>query len=397
MTRLWRTLEQAVTLRGAENDWRRWLGTEFEPLRRFLRPTAQIVSSRLFDDDPKRWSVAEIEGQYFARNNDTFEVRELERSEVVSNQFDVRLLANEIAERLKASGVIEVVGSTQHIVRVGELPASLGARPAYICTKTWTPDLIEAIGAMARHASGPFVLLHPTGHAIDSQVRSWLAKADAHVIALSELIQVTGDGGLTVTPQSDRLIRQTLGIQSEDTPQYRFQQDDDFWWVAFHTKPRPVKDATGMPYIAHLLARPNETITAMHLEAMEAGLYELIRTGTRGEKTDEKTLRDSHDRLAAIANELDDAIEFNDVAAITALQTEREGILEYVKKATGLAGSIQDQSDTKRAGDSVSRAIRRAFNEIDKKCPEAADHLRAHLQTGIDLLYSPPEVVDWQL
>ncbi|WP_146389154.1 hypothetical protein [Allorhodopirellula solitaria] len=207
---------------------------------------------------------------------------------------------------------------------------------------------------------------------------------------------MTGDGELLAAPRFDHLIRQTLGIQNTNLPVYRFRKDDDFWWVAFGGTPRPVKDSSGMPYIASLLSRPSVGMTAMQLESVVSGIHEAVRTGGRGKKVDDQSLRESHSRLKQIASGLDAAKDDQDFSAMTRLETERDEILAQVRKDTGLSGAIHDDSDAKRAGDSVARAIRRAIKEIEKKVPELADHLRSDVTVGIDCMYSPKQPVDWE-
>ncbi|TWT51075.1 hypothetical protein Pla22_38510 [Rubripirellula amarantea] len=398
MTALWQSLEEVAGLMDVADGWRRRLGTEFEPLRRFLRVTDKVTGRYDVVGQRDPWRVIEDAGQFVAVCRETTEHRIMERRDVALHRFDVRRLASEIAEAMSIKADVEVLGTTQHIVRVGKLPADLQSRPVWLCIRKTHQDVARAMQEILLHESEPFLVLHPTGNRITPQTRRLLGQFDSEIVALKNLVRFDAAHKLITTNRWKIVVAGALKIElAAEVPLCQFRRDDDFWWVAFNTKPRPVKDSTGMPYIACLLMRPNEVLTAMHLEALESGLHELTRTGTRGEQTDKETLRDSHERLKAIANELDDAIEFNDVAAITALQTEREDILGYVNKATGLAGNIKDNADAKRSGDSVSRAIRRAFTEIDKKCPEAAEHLRTHIQTGIDLLYSPPEVTDWHL
>jgi len=397
MTRLWRSIEDAVTLHGAEDDWRRRLGTEFESFRRFLIPTDGIVGRLAGDDRGGAWLIEEFDGQCYARCERTMFVREVSRADVVSLQFDMRRLSKEVAAALSLAGGVEIVGSTSHIARAGALPASLKNLPVYVCTHKWTADLVKAVNLVAHHAGGPFLLLHPTGQPIDSQVRSWLSKVDGHTVALKQLIDVTGDGKLAATNRAERLMQQTLGIESADMPVYRFQKDDDFWWIAFDGTPRPVKDSSGMPHIARLLARPHVNVTAMHLEAMASGIHEVAKSGGRGEKVDAPTLESSHARLRQIAGELEQAKEDQDFATAMRLETERDEVRAYVRKATGLNRKIRDDTDAKRAGDSIARAIRRAIKEIDKRVPELADHLRSDLDYGIDCMYSPREPFDWEL
>lgn len=396
MTRLWWTLEESVSLTGAEDDWRRWLGTEFGPLRRFFMPTNRIVSSRFVDCDRVRWSVMESDGRYLARNNDTYEIRELEKSQVVSVRFNVGLLAKEIATLLPISGGVECVGSSQHVVCVGELSSQFQARGVYICTHKWSRDIIAAVDVIARHASRPFLLLHPTARNIDSQVRTWLQRVDGCFTPIGSLIQLNPEGAFSAVNRRDRLLADCLGIQTGEVTVCRFARDDDFWWVSFDGKPRPVKDSSGMPYIAYLLARPHSDFKAIHLESLVSGVHEVAKTGSRGEQTDRQTLKNLNDRLIEITNELQVSNEGQDFAAVKQLEQERAQILDYVRKVTGLSGEIRDDSDAKRAGDSVSKAIRRAINEIRKKDPGCADHLQSCLNMGIDCRYSPSHPIDWE-
>jgi hypothetical protein len=145
-----------------------------------------------------------------------------------------------------------------------------------------------------------------------------------------------------------------------------------------------------------LLARPHADFKAIHLESLVSGVHEVAKTGSRGAQTDPQTLKESDERLKMIAGELTVANADQDFATAQQLEQERTEILDYVRKATGLAGEIRDDSDAKRAGDSVSRAIRRAINEIRKKDPGCADHLQSCLNMGIDCRYSPPHPIDWE-
>jgi hypothetical protein len=214
------------------------------------------------------------------------------------------------------------------------------------------------------------------------------------VLSLVELMTIE-DGRLSLASGHERLLANCLGIQTDDAAVYRFARDDDFWWVAFNGKPRPVKDSSGMPYIAHLLARPNTSLTAMQLEALSSGIHEVAKSGSLGERIDKESLRDAHNRLLQIANELETAAADQNTVAVRELEAERDDIRAYIRKATGLGGEIRDDSDARRSADSVTKAIRRAIKEIRKKVPEFADHLKTHLQIGIDLRYVLPDPIDW--
>ena len=376
--------------------WRWRLGTEFEPLRRFLQVTDKITSRYQTNEQCDPWRVMEDAGRYVALNTKTHDHRFLQRSDVALHRFDLRRLSSEIADALSIARGFETIGSTQHLFRIGNLPAEYQSRSVWLCVRRTEREIMDAIRDIANHDDGRLLFLHPTGRRLTPRVRQCVRRFDSSVVTLQEMIALDSEHQIVAKSGWGQTLSAALGIESHgQVASYTFQRDDDFWFVAFGGQPRPVRDSSGMPYIAHLLARPNVEIDATLLEALASGIEEVAKSGSRGEQTDKQTLKESNDRLLAIAHELERAEEDYDTVAIHLLQTEREEIRAYVRKAKGLAGNIRDDSDAVRAGDSVSRAVRRAIKWIDKKCPEMAEHLRTNLQTGITLRYCPPKPIDW--
>ncbi|WP_168565121.1 hypothetical protein [Crateriforma spongiae] len=397
MTCLWQSLEDDGGLSDVLGGWRRRFGTEFESLRRFLCVTDKISSSYRISATADPWRVIEDAGEYVALNDETYEHRSLTRSDVALHRFDVRRLALEIAEALKLVEGYEQIGPSQHLSRIGNLPSEFESRAVWLCIRKTEHEIMDGLSDIATHDGGRIVVLHPTGRRLTPRVRRLMDRFGNPVVTLSDLVQLHRSHRIVAKNDWRQVLSTTMGIHvGGPVPEYSFQNDDDIWMVAFGTQPRPVRDNSGMPHIAHLLARPNESIAATTLEALASGIDEVAKAGSRGEQTDRRTLKEANDRLHAIAAELESANANGEMASVTELQTERDEILTYVRKATGLAGKIRDDSDAARSGDSVSRAIRRAIKLIDKKCPELAGHLRQHLETGVTLRYRPSQPIDWK-
>ena len=101
-------------------------------------------------------------------------------------------------------------------------------------------------------------------------------------------------------------------------------------------------------------------------------------------------------RLAALATDIDQAEDWNDLERAEQLRGERDALLHHLAAATGLGGRSRRLGDqTERARKTVSARVRDALAKIDQVHPTLAAHLRGTLSMGTVCSYSPSESTTW--
>jgi tetratricopeptide (TPR) repeat protein len=151
-----------------------------------------------------------------------------------------------------------------------------------------------------------------------------------------------------------------------------------------------VADRIGMRYLAELLTHPFDPIPALVLAGStsmgDAG-------GSRQEVHDAKARRAYLARIRALGDELAEAEAGNDLARADLARLELEVLLEQVGSATGLGGRPRAfADDAERARTAVTKAIKRAIEEIALDDAELGDHLRASISTGTACVYRPEAI-----
>lgn len=209
---------------------------------------------------------------------------------------------------------------------------------------------------------------------LDARVAEWRRVLDE--LATSTGVEVTAGGGA----DDGGVARSVIRRQGRG------------WVVESGTEQAFVSDRVGMRYLAELLAHPFDPIPALVL----AGAASVHEAGSSRQAVhDAKARRAYMARIRDLGEELAEAEAANDLGRADALRTELEILLEEVGSATGLGGRPRAfADDAERARTAVTKAIKRATDEIAAVNRVLGDHLRASISTGTTCVYRPSADID---
>ena len=186
-------------------------------------------------------------------------------------------------------------------------------------------------------------------------------------------------------------IRRSLG---------RFEQHEQHWVVALGDQNCEVADSIGMRYLALLLSNPNRPIHATELSEI---VHDHVVAHARAPASpvfDAEALTVYRRRLDQIHAELEHADRRGDAAASQRWSSERDAILDEVRRGTGLRGrSRRLDDDSERARGRVGAAIRRSLRSISVRDPSLGHQLTGSIRLGYACVYIPDPAhrVDWEI
>lgn len=205
------------------------------------------------------------------------------------------------------------------------------------------------------------------GHGDDAERASW------HRRRARDIAAQLGMTGLpaSLTPPAD---------------EWTLHRDGPDWLLVAGDEQARLRDSRGMEYLRALLAAPGRDITALDLVAGGAGL-----AAAAAEPLLDAAARTAYRRrLAAIEEELDAADTAGDSTRAQRAGTERDALLDELRRATGLGGRDRGVSRAdERARVNVTRTLRATLGRITDAAPRAGAHLTASIHTGRACRYQP--------
>ncbi|MCF7789461.1 MAG: hypothetical protein K9N47_25285 [Prosthecobacter sp.] len=185
-------------------------------------------------------------------------------------------------------------------------------------------------------------------------------------------------------------------------PQSYFRRSADGWEVGFNTtKPRAVKDKSGMEAIWWLLRNPGNKRAAEQLLLELAGLdpekSPVMSAGSRA-----KSVKDLPSNVKAKLKELyqeaERCREDQDERGLADAQEEMKVMFKQYGIKDPFAGKVEREGDDKaKAGNSLGVAIGRCFSAFKKtkELEGLADHLEAYIDRWTSFSYDPPGEIPW--
>ena len=168
--------------------------------------------------------------------------------------------------------------------------------------------------------------------------------------------------------------------------EWRLTRDGDDWLLDAGGEHARLRDGRGLHYLRALLAAPGRDIPALELAAGGGGL---VASGSEP-VLDEAARRAYRRRLTELGAELDHADRAGDPARARRAGTERQALLDELRRASGLAGRPRGTSqEAERARVNVTRTLRSTLVRIAERAPVAAAHLQASIRTGRLCRYDP--------
>ena len=162
-----------------------------------------------------------------------------------------------------------------------------------------------------------------------------------------------------------------------------FRPDDGGSWLALYDGVAVRLPARrGFTWLASLLERPGEEIAALDL--VGGGSWD------RPPALDDIAKAQYRARLTEIDAEIEMATARNDLAGGDRARLERDALLDELTRAVGQFERDRPLSaDSERARINVTRALRRAVDEVRRAHPALAAHLDATVRTGLFCAYTP--------
>jgi hypothetical protein len=186
-----------------------------------------------------------------------------------------------------------------------------------------------------------------------------------------------------------------------------FRQEGEYWKTAYEGGSANVRERGGMRFIAMLLGRPGENITAVEMFSATAagagtslrqdGLGRAVDLGDAGEKFDARALSEYRRRIAELESEIDVAEASHDSDAAVRARAERDSLSQEISSGLGLHGLRRAASHRERARVNVTRQIKSAIDAVRKVNPPLGRHLANCISTGSTCRYAPADRIKWQL
>ncbi len=399
--RFWSALETFPGLAAPAAEWRSHLGTEWSSSQCFLRPTGERAElllvggqpHRVIEHEPGRVAVVPEEGGPATR---------LPSEDASILRADLRVIERAVASALElepCSGAS--LSATGGLVGRKRLSAATACE-VHLCVSCDPAATAASIFKRLSASDEPQILLTPCRVEGDdipivARLRSSL------LLALEDTVSIADDLSASLTPEAnsalDRFAQVVRRWETGDAPAvlYRFQRVGRVWIVAFEGRCCyvPHKEASGMAYLQHLLARPHQPIPVEHLERMVDGEYPLDSVAFGDEVIDREGLAVIWKRLQVLNAELDRAKDDHDEAAEDRARTEIDALNDEVRRIHGLNDRVREMGDEgERLRTKITNSIRRALGVLKGEHPPLTGHLAA-LQYGRVMAYRPAVDLDW--
>jgi len=401
LKRFWQTLERTPGLSAPGLEWRDALGPDWEWGSSLLRPTQEVAETvalgtglhRVVVHAPDRVVVVPVDGG---------RAHSIAPDDMAILELNPRRIADVICGALgieQAGGRLQPDGLFANLARISATRATIC--PVHLCMHCEAVALHAAIRRLLVEGDGPMVILTPTP-LDDPDISQIVRMRSACHLSLDESIAL--DAGQRASPTE--LARRTLsdfsrtveGWEAKPAPTepYRFARSGRVWALAFNRAKcyMPHKDAGGLAYIQHLLARAGQEIPVERLEEMVTGNLALDAVSTGDAVVDRAGLESIGKELQRVRGELDVAKRDSDLAAQSRLQDELDQLTEQLRTIHGFNDRVRrvgDQTDQLRT--KVTNSIRRAVKALDD-LPALAAHLSA-IRCGRTLSYRPDSSIAW--
>jgi hypothetical protein len=392
---LWRALESVPGLRAIDEEWRRYLRTDFAVVQHCLIPTNEIATVYSHRDFDEPMPVADLgNGAYSASTPSGSIVRELKKNDLIAYRLDIKRLGVSLIGALGWPSSPIAIPSMPTAYELGRLPVEYGGHPVFFGTALDSAGLCEIIDAItARVQSRTFLLLIPTKDNLNERVNNVLARTKGQLVTCDEIFRLTQDGKLHVSTSSKTAIGEIFGVKPSGNIFKRNGEGD--WTVAFDGVSMPVKHVNGLSYIAILLGNPDIDFRVQDIDEQVTGVNSAYTKGTSDPLSTHEALRKIDERLEEAVDELETAQRYRDFGTIEARQLEIDALQQEKKRCTGLGGKIRDNSDLKKMTKRVARNIETAIKSIRKQNKKLGDHLDCFIDRGLVLKYQPNEEILW--
>jgi hypothetical protein len=198
-----------------------------------------------------------------------------------------------------------------------------------------------------------------------------------------------------------------------ENPPNMFRQERNRWRLVFEGRETRLRSCKGLSYIALLLGRSGDAISAIDLYQIVAGVPEAEseagvpeNLGVREEVAASEVDREVRRRRVAVMNsgleeireEIEKAEARGDAAAAAEARHKHDSVRAELSRGYGKGGRERDSfSLSEKARKSVSWCISAAIDKIREEHANLADHLQESIEKGRKICYDPRPLIVWDL
>lgn len=399
--RFWSAFETFPGLAAPAAEWRSHLGTEWSSSQGLLRPTGERAELLLIGGQPHR--VIEHESDRVAVvPEEGGPAMRLPSEDASILRADHRVIERAVISALAlepSSGAS--MSATGGFIGRKRLSAAT-ACAVHLCISCDPAAIAASIFKRLCASDEPQILLTPC-RIEGNDIPIIACLRSSLLLALEDTVAIADDLSASLTPEGssalDRFAQVVRRWESGDPPAvaFRFQRVGRVWIAAFEGRYCyvPHKEASGMAYVQHLLARPHQPIPVEHLERMVNGEYSLDSVAFGDELIDREGLAAIRKRLQMLNAELDRVKDDHDEAAADRARTEIDALNDEVRRIHGLNDRVRRMGDEgERLRTKITNSIRRALGVLKDEHPPLTGHLAA-LRFGRVMAYRPAVELDW--
>lgn len=210
-------------------------------------------------------------------------------------------------------------------------------------------------------------------------------------------------------------------ISMEKQPENFFRKRGAVWETRFQGRNTIclLKVDKGAEYINLLLAFPDREMSVYEIavgnavntieqpagsgiapEDIEDG-YQVtqgIPLGDAGDVADRRALNECKQQARELFEEMEEARERGDHARIEEIEKEMAALVKYIEGGKGLGGRQRRVGDKrKNVRDAFRNAVDRAIRQIEKYDKPLAEHLKASIKYGNEVVYRPDMAITWEV
>ena len=168
------------------------------------------------------------------------------------------------------------------------------------------------------------------------------------------------------------------------------------WQISMGDTAHAFRDKIGFYYLASLVLRPLEPVTAVDLQAAKHQQHARIYAGSLGPVQSTESLSALRSRAKDVMEDLEEARMTGSATLQERLQHELSSIAQAIRSGTALGGKTRDQRDSERVRIAVTKAIQRAIWSIRQRTPAMADYFDRTIVTGTWLRFHPLGAEVWR-
>jgi 7-cyano-7-deazaguanine synthase in queuosine biosynthesis len=123
-----------------------------------------------------------------------------------------------------------------------------------------------------------------------------------------------------------------------------------------------------------------------------------VPLGDAGDVADRRALSECKQRAQELFGELEEAREVGDHARIEEIETEMAALVKFIESGKGFGGRQRRAGDKrKNVRDAFRNAVDRAIKQIEKYDKPLAEHLKASIKHGNEVVYRPGIPITWEV